>query len=336
MPLDTRTVALLLPGQGSQHPGMARELYDGEPAFGAVMDEFFALMGHEGKELRADWLSARPRIPLDDASRAQPLLFAIGYAAGRALASYGVRPTALLGHSVGELAAAALAGVFSLADAARLMSARSAAMAATGPGGMLAVAARPEELAELLAPRPEGPGAPTVAQPAVGTVTVGAVNAPAHTVLSGPEPDLTRVERALKSARVATRRVPARQAFHCPAVAGAADAFRAAFRGVALNSPSIRVWSTRTGLPVRPHQAVDPGFWAGQLATPVLFWPALDGLLRHGRCTLVETGPGQGLSMLARRHPRVRARHSEVVPLLPPRPGGDVPFFRSAASRLLA
>ncbi|WP_053847830.1 acyltransferase domain-containing protein [Streptomyces sp. NRRL B-24085] len=321
----TGPVALLLPGQGAQQPDMATELYGPEPVFTAVMDEFFTLLGREGAELREDWLSACPRVPLDDACRAQPLLFAVGYALGRTLLAHGVRPAVLLGHSVGELAAAALAGVFDLADAAWLMSARSAAMAGVGPGGMLAVAARPEELAHLL---PGGPGG------IPGAVAVGAVNAPAQTVLSGLEPHLTEVEETLRAARLAARRVPARQAFHCPAVAGAADVFQAAFSGVSLNSPQIRVWSTRTGRPVRPHEAADAGFWAQQLAEPVLFWPALDNLLRYGDFTLVETGPGQGLSMLARRHPQVRSRRSRVVPLLPPRPGGDLAFLRTALTRL--
>lgn len=322
----TRPVALLLPGQGAQQPGMAIGLYGHEPVFTAVMDEFFTLLGREGEELRADWLSECPRVPLDDASRAQPLLFAVGYALGRTLLAHGVRPAVLLGHSIGELAAAALAGVFDLPDAAWLMSARSAAMAGVGPGGMLAVAARPEELAHLL---PDGSGG------GPGAVAVGAVNAPAQTVLSGLEPQLTEVEETLREARVAARRVPARQAFHSPAVAGAADLFETAFGGVSLNAPVIRVWSTRTARPVRPHEAADAGFWAQQLAEPVLFWPALDNLLRHGDFTLVETGPGQGLSMLARRHPRVRSRRSGVVPLLPPRPGGDLAFLRTALTDLL-
>ncbi|WP_328786214.1 acyltransferase domain-containing protein [Streptomyces sp. NBC_00273] len=320
-----RPVALLLPGQGSQHPSMARGLYGHEPVFTAVMDEFFMLMEHEGKELREDWLSEEPRVALDDASRAQPLVFAIGYAVGRTLLDRGIVPCAVLGHSVGELAAAALAGVFGLADAARIMSARSSAMATTAPGGMLAVAAGPEELAPLLPAGPDGrPGA----------VAVGAVNAPAQTVLSGLEADLSAVEQVLREAGVMWRRVPALQAFHCPAVAGAADAFEVALRETPLQRPSIRLWSTRTGLPVRGPEATDPAFWAQQLAAPVLFWPALDHLLRHGDFTLVETGPSQGLSMLARRHPQVRARRSDVVPLLPPRAGAELEFFGAAVSRL--
>ncbi|WP_432158441.1 MULTISPECIES: acyltransferase domain-containing protein [unclassified Streptomyces] len=321
--VPARPVALLLPGQGAQQPGMAAGLYEKEPVFTAVLDEFFAAMGAEGEELRRDWLSDHPRVPLDDASRAQPLLFAVGYAIGRTLLDRGVRPAVLLGHSVGELAAAALAGVFDLAEAGWLMSARSAAMAGTGPGGMVAVAAGPAQLAPLLTAG------------AAGGVAVGAVNAPAQTVLSGLEPHLSEVEQTLKEARLAARRVPARQAFHSPAIAEAAYVFESAFAGVALRPPAVPVWSTRTGRPVSAAEAVEAAFWAHQLAAPVLFWPALDNLLAEGDFTLVETGPGQGLSMLARRHPRVRGRHSRVVPLLPPRAGDDLPFFQEALTQLL-
>ncbi|WP_203612753.1 acyltransferase domain-containing protein, partial [Amycolatopsis sp. SID8362] len=120
-----RGLVLLLPGQGSQYPGMAVALYEREPVFAAAADEFFAAMGPEGKLVRDDWLGDSPGVPIDDGLRAQPLLFAIGYGIGRVLLDRGLRPARLIGHSVGELAAAALAGVFDLAAAGRILAARS-------------------------------------------------------------------------------------------------------------------------------------------------------------------------------------------------------------------
>jgi [acyl-carrier-protein] S-malonyltransferase len=302
-----RPIALLLPGQGAQHPGMAVEMYGRQPVFSAVMDEFFDLMGTPGRRLRADWLGDRPSTSIDDASTAQPLLFAIGYALGLAMRAHGWQPVALLGHSVGELAAATLAGVLDLAGAASVMLARSAVMAGAPAGGMLAVVAAPEDLAPFV----DTDGDP-------GGVVVGARNAPRQTVLAGPEPRLSAVESELLAAGLYCRRVRARQPFHCPAVAGAARRFAAAFEALPLGSPTVPIWSTRTARVVDRAQAECPQFWAGQLAAPVLFWPALDALLASGDYTLVEAGPGQGLSMLARRHPAVRAGRSAVVPLLPP------------------
>ncbi|GAA2676989.1 acyltransferase domain-containing protein [Actinoplanes palleronii] len=301
-----RPIALLMAGQGAQHHGMAVELYGREPVFSAVMDEFFELMGAPGRRLRTDWLADRPAVSLDDAGTAQPLLFAIGYALGRALHARGCPPVALLGHSVGELAAAALAGVLDLPGAAAVMLARSVVMATAPPGGLLAVSATPAELAPYLG---------VAGEP--GSVVIGARNAPRQTVLAGPEPRLSDVERELRAAGLVSRRVGARQPFHCPAVADQARAFATAFEALPLGSPAVPIWSTRTGRVVDREQAGRPEFWAGQLSAPVLFWPALDALLTGGDYTLVDAGPGQGLSMLARRHPAVRAGRSTVVPLLP-------------------
>lgn len=318
--MPARPIVLLMPGQGAQHPGMAVELYDRETVFTAVMDEFFALMGDEGRWLRGDWLSDRPDTHLDDASRAQPLLFAIDYALGRTIRSYGLQPAGLLGHSVGELAAATLAEVMDLAAAARVMLSRSAAMADTPPGGILAVAAAPEQLRPFLGD---------------SGVVVGALNAPLQTILVGAEPHLSAVERALTEAQVPCRRVPSRQPFHCPAVDAAAVRFGKAFADERLRPPTTPIWSTRTARPVQDGEAVDPAFWAGQLAAPVLFWPALDELLAVGGVTLVEAGPGQSLSMLARRHPTVRRGSSEVVPLLPSKSEGSWTKWEAALAYLL-
>ncbi|MGA8117302.1 MAG: acyltransferase domain-containing protein [Actinocatenispora sp.] len=320
-----RPFGLLLPGQGAQHPGMAWELYAHEPVFTETIDEFFELMGPDGWLLREDWLSEQPAVPLDDASRAQPLLFGIGYALGRSLSAIGVQPTVLLGHSIGELAAAALAGVFDLASAARLMVARSAAMARTPAGGMLAVAATPDQLAAFLDDRDRADG-----------VVVGAWNAPMQTIVAGAEPRLSECARALREAGIACRPVLARQPFHSPASAGAAAEFTAAFAAETLRPPTVRIWSTRTGRPVSDAEAVDPEFWAGQLAEPVMFWPALDALLRDGAYTLVEAGPGRGLSTVARRHRSVRQGASSVVPVLATGAEGSLHAWWAAAKQLVS
>ncbi|WP_326658206.1 acyltransferase domain-containing protein [Streptomyces sp. NBC_00385] len=321
----TAPIALLLPGQGAQHPGMARELYGREPEFTATLDGFFDLMGAPGRALRDDWLTDTPAVPLDDASRSQPLLFALGYAIGRALRSRGVHPRAVLGHSVGELAGAALAGVFDLPSAARIMLARTEAMAKVPAGGMLAVAAPPQTLA---------PWTEDIDPCDPGRIALAAVNAPAQTVLAGPEEALSHASRSLRRAGLAARRVPALQPFHCPATEGAAAEFIEAFAREPLHAPALRVQSTRTARPVEAAEAVDPRFWAGQLSRPVFFWPALDALLREGPWTLVETGPGRGLSLFARRHPEVRAGRSEVVALLPSHAPGTYEAWLAAVERL--
>jgi acyl transferase domain-containing protein len=203
------------------------------------------------------------------------------------------------------------------------MLARTAAMATAPPGGMLAVAATPAELEPWFDAGAHSDG-----------MGVGALNAPRQTVLAGPEPRLTIMMKALLDNGFKGRRVGSRQPFHCPAVADAATLFESGFVGIPLRPPEIPIWSTRTARPVEPGQAVTPAFWARQLASPVLFWPALDGLLTSGEFTVVEAGPGRGLSMLARRHPAVRSGRSEVVPVLPSGAAGTAATWHAALDRL--
>ncbi|MBP5939983.1 acyltransferase domain-containing protein [Streptomyces acidiscabies] len=320
-----RRIALLLPGQGAQHPGMAVDLHAREPAFAAAVDALFEQLGEEGRRLRSLWLSGQPGGALDEAAVAQPLLFAIGYALGRCLAEeYGVRPVAYLGHSVGELTAAALAHVFDGAGAARVMAARAHAVRGLPDGGMLAVAASPARLGPFVDPPDRADG-----------VVVAAENAPAHTVLAGPQPRLSQVGAALREAGIAWRPVPAGQPFHSPAARPAAQVFEADLGRFPLRVPDTPVWSTRTARPVRPEEAVDPEFWAGQLAAPVLFRQALDALLTDGDpLTLVDVGPSQSLAVFARRHPAVRGGSSAVIPLLPPGRDGTWDTWKRAVDYL--
>ncbi|GHE98771.1 hypothetical protein GCM10018785_73360 [Streptomyces longispororuber] len=305
-------VALLLPGQGAQYPRMAAGLYDVEPVFTAAMDEVFAALGPSGRALRSHWLAEESPRSLDAAERAQPLLFAVDHALGRLVLDWGAEPVALLGHSVGEMAAAALAGVFSAADAAHLVVDRVRRVAAAPAGGMLAVAASVAQVEPYLGP----------------DVSVGAVNAPRHTVLAGPRRALGEAAERLEAAGLTSRPVASDTAFHSPVLGPCLEGARDVVAAVPRRAPRITVYSGRTAAPLRADEAADPGFWAAQPMTPVLFWPALDALLDAPGgagaepLVLVEAGPGRTLSSIARRHPAVRRGGGCVVPLLPGRPGG--------------
>lgn len=302
---EPRPVALLLPGQGAQHTRMGVDLYHREEVFTAAVDEVLTSWGKAGDELRADWLSDRPEVPIDHVTRAQPLLFAITYALYRVLDSSGVRPSALLGHSMGEVVAAVIAGVLPLRDAATLVIDRVQRVLAAPPGGMVAVSATPEELLPFL-----GDG-----------VAVGGVNAPRQTVLAGPDDALDTVLAKLAAQDITARRIPSSTAFHSPVLNEALAGSEDELRRIALKPPRIPVYSGYTAALLTSSEAVSPAFWAGQPAAPVMFWPALQRLLDDGPFVLVETGPGQGLTQIARRHPRVRAGESVVVPLMSARPG---------------
>lgn len=313
----------MFPGQGAQHVAMAAGLYGRDPAFTATMDEVFARFGSRGREMRADWLGRGgvTAARFDDVTRAQPLLYAVGCALGRSLLEHGVRPAALIGHSVGEMVAATLAGVVDLADGVELMLDRMDTLASSPAGSMLAVAASAGELEPYLR----------------GDVVVGAVNAPRQTLLAGPAADLDRVRAELVGAGITCRRARSRQAFHSPVMAPFVAEAHRAWEGVPLRAPRIPVYSARLGAPLTADHARDPGFWAAQPAEPVLFWPALDRLLTDLDALLVEAGPGQGLSTIARRHPAVAGGRAAVLPLLPARPrtpADDTEVFDHAIDRL--
>ncbi|MEV4432810.1 acyltransferase domain-containing protein [Streptomyces sp. NPDC049585] len=304
--MDTRAIVLLFPGQGSQYARMAAGLYGHEPEFTAAMDEAFAAFGPDGRALRTDWLAASPAVPVDHVTRSQPLLFAVGHALGRMLLRRGVEPAALLGHSVGEMAAAVLAGVFTLEDAAALLLDRVHRLAAAPPGGMLAVAATAAALEPFV----------------TGEVVVAAVNAPRQTILAGPEGPLAEVARALAEAGLTCRPVPSLTAFHSPSLTAATAGAVERFAATAVAAPRIGLYSGYRAGPLTAELAADPAYWAGHPVEPVRFWPALDAVLRrHTGAVCVEAGPGQGLSTIARQHPAVRGGTSRVVPLLPARAG---------------
>lgn len=327
-----RTV-LLLPGQGAQRGRMAAGLYGADAAFTEAMDAFFTLLGVRGERLRTAWLRPRSCGALDSAATAQPLLFAVGHALGSALtARLPTAPALLLGHSVGELAAACLAGVFTPHGAARVLVARDTALRGAPAGGMTVVAAPARAVEPYLAPG----------------VAVGAVNGPRQTVLCGPRAPLARTEGQLRAQGFTLRALRCDLGFHSPSLAAAGRALAAGLRAERAEAdwraPRLPLYSTRTARVVDADQARSPEFWSGQLAAPVLYWPALEALLAEqtapGReLLLLDASPDRSLSAPARRHPAVRSGATRVLGLLPARGAGtdeDLRVFTSAVDAVRA
>ncbi|WKD32280.1 acyltransferase domain-containing protein [Streptomyces xanthophaeus] len=298
-------VVLLFPGQGAQQPGMAAGLYGAHAGFRRAMDRVLGCWEEHGHFLRDHWLAGRPGADTDALQYAQPLLFSVGWALGRTVMDAGVRPAALLGHSVGEVVAATLAGVFTLPDAVAVMAGRITSLAGAPAGGMLAVAASVEEVAPYTD----------------ADVVVGAVNGPRQLLLAGPEKGLRAAEERLRADGFTCRRARALTPFHSPVLREAALTALPQLAGLPLRTPTLPLYSAYTGALLTDREARDPRFWALQPAEPVLFGPALDALLGGRDLLLAEAGPGQGLTTLARRHPGVVRGGSVVVPLLPARAG---------------
>jgi phthiocerol/phenolphthiocerol synthesis type-I polyketide synthase E len=304
------SAVFLFPGVGDQYPGMGRGLYEAEPVFRAEVDRCAEILRpHLGLDLRevlfavdAEEAPAAPagridlrrmlgRAPVSAAAArlerteaAQPAVFVIGYALARLWESWGVRPGAVAGHSLGEYTAACVAGVFELEDALKLVALRARAIAALPPGAMLAVPLPPDAL-----------------EPYLDDVALAAVNAPELCVLSGTEEAVAGVQERLSRAGHAVRRLPATHAFHSPLMRPVADQVAALAGRMRMSPPRIPLVSNVTGTWLTGAQATDPGYWARHLVGPVQFARGAAELLGTPGRVLLEMGAGGSLGTFVRQ-----------------------------------
>jgi acyl transferase domain-containing protein/SAM-dependent methyltransferase len=306
-----RPVIFMFPGQGAQYVGMAQGLYESDPVVRAAIDRcarsLKPALGSDLRRLLFAGVRRRKQAAetLRDTRYAQPALFTVEYAIAELLRSWGIEPTAMVGHSVGEFVAATLAGVMTLDDALTVIARRGELISALPRGSMLAVMAPADELESFLD----------------GDVSLAAVNAPALSVLSGPAKSIERVEAALADREIAARHLHTSHAFHSSMMDPILSEFETLVTGVPLAAPAIPFVATLTG-EWADGSVRRPGYWSAQLRSTVRFADSLGTLLAengsaHDEPVLLEVGPGRTLATFATETARPAGRAPLCLTTLP-------------------
>ncbi len=327
-----RPVIFMFPGQGSQYVDMGIDLYKSEPVFRQEMDRCFEilkpLIGYDLKEILYPSFeeyksnkSNRSHISnmIDQTEITQPVIFIIEYALAKLIMTWGIKPWAMIGHSIGEYTAAHLGGVFSLEDALKIATLRGKAMQQMPSGEMLGVPLPEKELSPLLTE--------------FGELSLAAVNGPTDCVVSGPPETVNRFALQLLEKGYKSRPLHTSHAFHSQMMDPMLAKFEKIMKQVSLHKPRIPYLSNVTGCWITPEEAVNPAYWVAHARNTVRFHDGLTELLKKAqKAVLVEVGPGRVLSTFARRSPGKTADHS-IITLLR-HPEENIPDDRYLLSKI--
>ncbi len=287
---DERQVCFMFTGQGAQYINMARGIYEAEQVFKEVFDRCCEIVKEVidvdlCRLLYKDYYEDGEQAVIDQTYITQPLLFALEYSMASLLMNWGIKPVAMIGHSLGEYVAATISGVFSLEEALKLVCLRARMMFNMPQGGMLAVALEEKEALKFLQ---DG-------------VSIAAINAPKLCVLSGEFESLSHIEKRLNDSNIFCTRLKTSHAFHSLMMKGVAEEYAELIKSVSLKKPSIPFISCVTGDWIKENEAINPDYWVKHILEPVRFKEGLEKLLENDSRVLLEIGPGNTLCKFVRQ-----------------------------------
>ncbi|BAY81670.1 polyketide synthase type I [Calothrix parasitica NIES-267] len=303
-----KTLVFMFSGQGSQYENMGRELYETQSVFRETVDNCCTLLKpHIDFDLRTIIYpslfspSLTPSLPhsLTDTIYAQPAIFVIEYALAQLWMSWGIRPQAAIGHSIGEYVAGAIANVFSLEDALEIVALRGQLMQKCPTGSMLAVSLTESQVKPYLALN--------------SSLTIAVINSSKMCVVSGNNDAIKQLEESLTAQEISCRRLHTSHAFHSPMMESAVKPLVEKIGKIKLNSPSLPFISNVTGTWITPEQATDPNYWGNHLRQTVRFADGINEVLQQSSPILLEVGAGRTLSTIAKQ---AIANQKQSVPSL--------------------
>ncbi|MEM9427118.1 MAG: beta-ketoacyl synthase N-terminal-like domain-containing protein [Pseudomonadota bacterium] len=323
---DSPDIAFMFPGGGAQYAGMARDLYDTEPVFREWMDKGLDILQPKlDYDVRAIWLPdadgvAAAEERLKTPSVQLPLIMIVEYALAQLWMSWGVKPTALIGHSMGENTAACLAGVMSFEDCIGLVHLRGTLFDTVPAGGMLSVVLPEKDLRKHL----------------TDELDIASINAASLTVATGPADALDRLEQSLKLKDIDCHRIAINIAAHSRMLDPILAAFGEYLSSIELKAPQIPFVSNFTGTRITDDEATSPAYWVNHLRNMVRFSDGIGVLAENTDRVFIEVGPGRAMVALAAQHERIQ--RNQVMGTLRD-PGDAIPddqYFVSALGRLWA
>jgi len=283
-------IVFMFPGQGSQSVNMGKDLYQYEPVFQRAVDECAHLLqAYMNEDIRdviySKHAAAEAEDKINNTYYTQPAMFVIEYAMAKLWMSWGILPTAFIGHSIGEFVAAHLAGVFSLEDGLKLIATRGRMMAGLPRGSMLAVRTDFENIAALLP----------------NDLSLAAMNSPGSCVIAGPVETTAFFSKFLEEKGISSKLLHTSHAFHSAMMDPIIEPFKQVVQSIRLSIPRIPIVSTVTGKWMNDADAISPAYWASHLRSTVRFSDAVTTLLEEDNKIVLETGPRNVTTTLVRQ-----------------------------------